>query len=86
MTYVVEFAPPARRQLKKLDHSVQKRILRRVERLENQPRPRTAEKLKGTTKPLFRVREGNYRIIYTIEDDRLIVLVVRIGHRSEVYR
>jgi mRNA interferase RelE/StbE len=86
MAYVVEFAPAARRQLKKLDRPVQKRILRRVERLEDQPRPKTAEKLKGTTEPLDRIREGDYRIIYAIEDDRLIVLVVRIGHRSEVYR
>ena len=86
MAYVVEFAPAARRQLRKLDRPVQKRILRRVERLESQPHPRTGEKLKGTTEPLYRVREGDYRIIYTIEDDRLIVLVVRIAHRSEVYR
>ena len=86
MAYVVEFAPAARRQLKKLDRPVQKRILRRVERLEDQPRPKTAEKLKGTTEPFYRIREGDYRIIYAIEDDRLIVLVVRIGHRSEVYR
>ena len=86
MAYVVEFAPAARRQLKKLDRPVQKRILRRVERLEDQPRPKTAEKLKGTSEPLYRIREGDYRIIYAIKDDRLIVLVVRIGHRSEVYR
>ena len=86
MAYVVEFAPAARRQLKKLDRPVQKRILRRVERLEIQPRPKTAERLRVTAKPLYRVREGDYRIIYTIEDDRLIVLVVRISHRSEVYR
>ena len=86
MVYVVDFTPAARRQLKKLDRPVQKRILRRVERLEKNPRPNTAEKLQGTTDPLYRVREGNYRIIYIIEDDRLIVVVVRIGHRSEVYR
>jgi mRNA interferase RelE/StbE len=86
MAYIVEFAPAARRQLKKLDRPVQKRVLKRVEKLENQPRPKMAETLKGTTETVYRVREGDYRIIYTIEDDRLIVLVVRIGHRSEVYR
>jgi mRNA interferase RelE/StbE len=86
MAYIVEFAPAARRQLRKLDRPVQVRVLRRVEKLENQPRPKTAETLKGTTETVYRVREGDYRIIYTIEDDRLIVLVVRIGHRSEVYR
>ena len=86
MAYIVEFAPAARRQLRKLDRPVQVSVLRRVEKLENQPRPKTAETLKGTTETVYRVREGDYRIIYTIEDDRLIVLVVRIGHRSEVYR
>ena len=86
MAYIVEFAPAARRQLRKLNRPVQVRVLRRVEKLENQPRPKTAEMLKGTTETVYRVREGDYRIIYTIEDDRLIVLVVRIGHRSEVYR
>jgi mRNA interferase RelE/StbE len=86
MAYIVEFAPAARRQLRKLDRPVQVRVLRRVEKLENQPRPQTAETLKGNTETVYRVREGDYRIIYTIEDDRLIVLVVRIGHRSEVYR
>jgi mRNA interferase RelE/StbE len=86
MAYIVEFAPAARRQLKKLDRPVQKRVLKRVEKLENQPRPKTAETLKGTTETVYRVREGDYRIIYTIEDDRLIVLVVRIGHQREVHR
>jgi mRNA interferase RelE/StbE len=86
MAYIVEFAPAARRQLRKLDRPVQVRVLRRVEKLENQLRPQTAETLKGNTETVYRVREGDYRIIYTIEDDRLIVLVVRIGHRSEVYR
>jgi mRNA interferase RelE/StbE len=86
MAYIVEFAPAARRQLRKLDRPVQKRVLKRVEKLENQPRPKTAETLKGTTETVYRVREGDYRIIYTIEDDRLIVLVVRIGHQREVHR
>ena len=86
MAYVVEFSPAARRQLRKLDPPTRKRILRRVERLEKQPRPKTAKKLQNSTEPLYRVREGDYRIVYTIEDDKLIVLVIRIGHRSEVYR
>jgi len=86
MAYVVEFSPAARRQLRKLDPPTLKRILRRVEKLEKQPRPKSAKKLQGATDPLYRVREGDYRIVYLIEDDRLIVLVIRIGHRSEVYR
>jgi len=84
--FKVELAPNARRQLKKLDRPVQERIFRRLKRLENQPRPKTAAHLQGTTDTFYRVREGDWRIIYTIEDDRLIVLVVRIAHRSTAYR
>jgi mRNA interferase RelE/StbE len=86
MAYVVEFSPAARRQLRKLDPPILKRILRRIEKLEKQPRPKSAKKLQGSGEPLYRVRESDYRIVYSIEDDRLIVLVVRIGHRGEVYR
>jgi len=86
MAYVVEFSPAARRQLRKLDPPILKRILRRIEKLEKQPRPKSAKKLQGSSEPLYRVRESDYRIVYSIEDDRLIVLVVRIGHRGEVCR
>ncbi len=86
MAYVVEFSPAARRQLRKLDPPILKRVLRRIEKLEKQPRPKSAKKLQGASEPLYRVRESDYRIVYSIEDDRLIVLVVRIGHRGEVYR
>ena len=86
MAYVVEFSPAARRQLRKLDPPILKRILRRIEKLEKQPRPKSAKKLQGSSELLYRVRESDYRIVYSIEDDRLIVLVVRIGHRGEVYR
>jgi len=86
MAYIVEFSPAALCQLRKLDPPVRKRILRRVAKLEKQPRPKSAKKIQGSTEPLYRVREGDYRIVYTIRDDRLIVLVLRFGHRSEVYR
>jgi mRNA interferase RelE/StbE len=86
MTYVVELSPTAVRQLKKLDRQIQIRVFGRIEKLKSDPRPGTATILKGTDDTLYRVREGDYRIIYTIEDDQLIVLVIRIGHRSEVYR
>jgi mRNA interferase RelE/StbE len=86
MVYAVEFSPAALRHLRKLDHPIRERILNRVERLGLQPRPRSAKKLEGSKEPLYRVREGDYRIVYTIHDNDLIVLIVRIGHRSEVYR
>jgi mRNA interferase RelE/StbE len=84
--FTVELAPAARRQLRKLDRPVRERLYRRMRRLETDPRPKTAVQLQGASETFFRVREGDWRIIYTIEDDRLIVLVVRIAHRSIAYR
>ena len=86
MAFEVVLAPAARRQLKKLDRPIQERLYRRLKRLETNPRPKTVVQLQGTADTFYRVREGDHRIIYTIEDDRLIVLVVRIAHRSTAYR
>jgi mRNA interferase RelE/StbE len=86
MTYTIEIARPARRQLKKLDPTARKKISQRIDRLAKEPRPPGVVKLTDVSPPLYRVREGQYRILFTIDDDKLIVLVVRIGHRSEVYK
>ncbi len=86
MTYTVEIAKPAQRQLKKLDAPIRRKVSRRIDLLANDPRPSGVAKLTDVSPPIYRIREGRFRILYTIEDDRLIVLVVRIGHRSEVYR
>jgi mRNA interferase RelE/StbE len=61
-----------------------KRILERMQALSTDPRPPGCEKLSGRER--YRVRQGVYRIIYEIEDDRLVILVVKAGHRSTVYR
>ena len=60
-----------------------KRILRRIEALQDDPRPTGCEKLSGQAR--YRIRQGVYRIIYGIEDDVLVVTVVKVGHRREVY-
>ncbi len=85
MTYSVLLAPPAERQLKALAEAAQKRIITRLKALQYNPRPQGIQKLAGETN-LYRIREGSYRIIYTIKDKELIVLVVKIGDRKEVYR
>lgn len=85
MAYAVLLAPAAERQLKAFDKPLQQRIARRLARLGDHPRPPGVEKLEGED-DLYRVREGDYRVIYTIQDRQLIVLVVKIGHRKEVYR
>ena len=86
MAYNIEVSPAARRQLRKLDKRVQRRIASRIDALAEQPLPDGVVKLTDVSPPLYRVREGDYRILNTIEDDRLIVLVVRMAHRSDVYR
>jgi mRNA interferase RelE/StbE len=59
-------------------------IVRRIGQLAQEPRPPGCQKLSGLDR--YRIRQGPYRIVYSIEDDRLIVYVVKVGHRSEVYR
>ena len=86
MAYAIEITRPALRQMKKLDPRIRERLSRRIDQLAEEPPPPGAVQLKATSPPLYRVREGDYRIVYRIEQERLTVLVVRIGHRSEVYR
>ena len=85
MTDSILLAPPAERQLKALTEPVQKRIVKRLRTLKDNPRPQGIKKLAGQD-DLYRIREGDYRIVYTIQDKKLIVLVVKIGDRKEVYR
>lgn len=85
MPYSILLAPPAERQLKALAEPARKRIVKRLKTLQNNPRPQGVKKLAGE-KDLYRIRKGGYRIIYTIRDNELIVLVVKIGDRKEVYR
>ena len=61
-----------------------KRILKKIESLGNDPRPTSCEKLSGQEK--YRLRQGTYRIIYSIQDYELTVWVVKIGHRKDVYK
>ena len=85
MAYSVRIRPTAQRQIKKLSRSVQARIVRRLEQLTADPRPRGVEKLTAKDN-LYRLREGDYRIIYQIRDQELSVLVVKVAHRRNAYR
>ncbi|MGE0274710.1 MAG: type II toxin-antitoxin system RelE/ParE family toxin [Nitrospiraceae bacterium] len=84
MAYSILLAPPAERQLKSLAEPVQKRIARRLRILRENLRPHGVKTLAGE-EDLYRLREGDYRIVYTICDKELIVLVVKIGARKEIY-
>ena len=84
-TYKVTILPSALDQLAELPRYDQKKIKERIDRLGVDPHLPGVKKLKGES-DLFRLRCGNYRIIYSIDDVRLIVLVIRIGHRRDAYR
>ena len=83
MTYRVEVAPAAVRQLRKLDRPAQRRLQAAIELLAVEPRPSAAKILVGGNGE-WRVRTGDYRIVYEIHDNVLLVLVVAVGHRREV--
>ena len=83
MSYRIELRPAAVRALRQIDHQDRDRIRGVIALLGEDPRPPGAKALRG--RPGLRVRVGNYRIIYTIEDDVLLIVVVTLGHRSDVY-
>ncbi len=85
MTYQVILSPAAQRQTKKLEPKIQKQIIRCLRLLITNPRPSGIKKLSGR-KEVYRIRTGNYRILYQIQDNKLLVLVLEIGHRREVYQ
>jgi len=84
VTYTVEYTSAARRMLRKLPLDVQGAVHLAIEALGNDPRPPASRKLVGSD--FWRLRVGVYRVVYAIEDVRLLVLVVKLGHRKDVYR
>ncbi len=84
MRYHVEFTTAAARQVRKLPHPARNRVLDVVENLAEDPRPRGAKKLAGEQRA-WRIRIGDYRVIYDVLDEVLTVTVVRAAHRREVY-
>lgn len=87
MKYAFEFTAAARRQLKVIEQTTALRILHALSRLGDDPYREDADvkKLSGDD-DLYRLRVGVYRIAYTIDDGKLVVLVVEVGHRREIYR
>ena len=83
--YRLEFTPAAYRQLEALPLRIRKRISVRIDGLISNPRPAGCTKLKGSD-DLYRIRTGDYRILYQVKDDNLPILVVKVGHGREVYK
>jgi mRNA interferase RelE/StbE len=84
MRYSVRLKPSADRALSKLARDVQARILGKLEQLAENPFPAGVEKMQE--EPGYRVRVGDYRIVYDVLHNELTVFVIRIGHRREIYR
>ena len=83
MIYQVELRPAAVRALKQIDHQDRDRIRGAIALLGEDPRPPGAKALRG--RPGLRVRIGNYLIIYTVHENILVVAVITLGHRSDIY-
>ena len=82
--YKLKIKPSAVKELDKLPKKDLKRIISKIQSLSNNPRPQGCEKLSGQEK--YRLRQGKYRIIYSIDDDILTIFVVKVGHRKDVYK
>jgi len=82
--YVLHVIPTAERQFLKLPHELQNRIQKKFFLLESEPRPHGSQKLHSTQ--FHRIRIGDYRVIYSIDDSHKLVTILDIGHRREVYR
>jgi mRNA interferase RelE/StbE len=83
-SYSLLIKPSAVKELESLPAKPRRLIVRKIESLAEDPRPRGSEKL--SSKDLHRVRQGDYRILYDVQDKARVVVVIRIGHRREVYR
>lgn len=82
--YSLQFKKSVSKDLRSIPKQDIKRILNKIEALADDPRPIGAEKL--STRELYRIRQGRYRVLYEIQETVLIVIIIRIGKRSEVYR
>jgi len=83
--YSLDFSQTAKKQLLSQPRDAQVRLLRAINQLTDEPRPRGCRKLHGSI-DTFRIRVGYYRVVYEIEGNQMVVLVVKLGHRKDIYR
>jgi mRNA interferase RelE/StbE len=81
---VIDFGKSVRKDLKKIGKRDASRILKAIDRLEANPRPPYCKRL--TERKLYQIRVGNYRVVYEIYDRRLVIMIVKVGDRKDVYR
>ena len=83
--YKIEWKQSAKKELKKLNKAVIFKIIKMVESLSLNPHPAGSRKLQGS-EHLYSIRFGNYRIVYSIEKNKLLIEIIRVGHRKDIYR
>jgi mRNA interferase RelE/StbE len=84
--YRIELVPEAEKSLARLVPKQRQRLARKIDDLAENPRPLSCKKLKGSDPPLYRIVAGDYRVLYSVDDDDAAVLIVRVGDRESVYR
>lgn len=84
-TYDVRISRTAERQLARLDRAMQRRVSAAMLALASEPRPRGCRKLIGYD-DVFRLRVGRYRLLYSVSDDTVVIVILKVGHRRDVYR
>ena len=83
-SYKLYFRKSAVKELEKLPKTALRKIIKKIELLSDEPRPAGCEKLSG--QELYRVRQGDYRIVYSIQDNELTIWVIKVGHRKNIYK
>ena len=83
-SYKVYIKPSAVKEIESLPKKDRSRVVQKIKRLATDPRPPGCEKLTGEEK--YRIRQGRYRIVYSITDKELIVIIVKVGHRRDIYK
>lgn len=87
MKYQIQITDKILKKLEKLSKADKERIIEAIDSLMEDPRPDGCKKLKGNFTPIrYRIRAGAYRVVYSVQDDILIILVLEVGHRKDVYR
>ncbi|MGA8163580.1 MAG: type II toxin-antitoxin system RelE/ParE family toxin [Waddliaceae bacterium] len=86
MKYQIKITDKILKKLTKFPRKDKERIIEAIDSLVENPRPEGCKKLKGNQPLLYRIRTGNYRVVYSIQDQALIILVVEVDHRKDAYR
>jgi mRNA interferase RelE/StbE len=81
--YELQIKPSAVKEIEKVPRKDRPKVVQKIRSLADNPRPHGCEKLSAEEK--YRVRQGDYRIVYSVDDDQLVVLIVKVGHRKEIY-